>query len=87
MQLMRRAADILSSAPAMQIRYLEAMQAMAKSSNSKVIFMPGPANGGDFGVPIATVPEGESSSQGGDWSAHRPDPVQQLVNSRVIESM
>lgn len=39
--LMRQAADILSSAPAMQIRYLEAMQAMAKSANSKVIFLPG----------------------------------------------
>lgn len=38
---MRQAADILSSAPAMQIRYLEAMQAMAKSANSKVIFLPG----------------------------------------------
>ena len=37
---MRKAADILSSAPAMQIRYLEAMQAMAKSANSKVIFLP-----------------------------------------------
>lgn len=39
-KLMRKAADILSSAPAMQIRYLEAMQAMAKSANSKVIFLP-----------------------------------------------
>ena len=32
-KLMRQAADILSSAPAMQIRYLEAMQAMAKTAN------------------------------------------------------
>ncbi|KAF2147491.1 uncharacterized protein K452DRAFT_217402 [Aplosporella prunicola CBS 121167] len=39
-KLMRQAADILSSAPAMQIRYLEAMQAMAKTANSKVIFLP-----------------------------------------------
>lgn len=37
---MRQAADILSSAPAMQIRYLEAMQHMAKSAHSKVIFLP-----------------------------------------------
>lgn len=37
---MRQAADILSSAPAMQIRQLEAYQAMAKSANSKVIFIP-----------------------------------------------
>lgn len=39
-KLMRQAADILSSAPAMQIRYLEAMQAMARTANSKVIFLP-----------------------------------------------
>ena len=38
-KLMRQAADILSSAPAMQIRYLEAMQAMAKTANSKVSFL------------------------------------------------
>lgn len=40
-KLMRKAADILSSKAAMQIRYLDAMMNMAKSSNSKVIFMPG----------------------------------------------
>ncbi|TQS34412.1 hypothetical protein Golomagni_05206 [Golovinomyces magnicellulatus] len=38
---MRQAADILSSTPAMQIRYLETMQAMAKTADSKVIFLPG----------------------------------------------
>lgn len=37
---MRQAADILSSAPSMHIRYLEAMQAVAKPANSKVIFLP-----------------------------------------------
>ncbi|KAH3937410.1 hypothetical protein HBI24_134260 [Parastagonospora nodorum] len=37
---MRQAADVLNSAPAMQIRYLETMQAMARSANSKVIFLP-----------------------------------------------
>ncbi|ODV87306.1 hypothetical protein CANARDRAFT_174375 [[Candida] arabinofermentans NRRL YB-2248] len=40
-KLMRKAADILASKAAMQIRYLDAMQNMAKSANSKVIFMPG----------------------------------------------
>ena len=44
---MRKAADVLSSAPAMQIRYLETMQAMAKTANSKVgcffTDTPGPA--------------------------------------------
>lgn len=39
-KLMRKAADILASKPAMQIRYLEAMQNMAASSGSRVIFMP-----------------------------------------------
>jgi erythrocyte band 7 integral membrane protein len=38
-RLMRQAADILSSAPTIQIRYLEAMQTIAKTANSKVIFL------------------------------------------------
>lgn len=40
-KLMRKAADILASKAAMQIRYLEAMQAMARTANTKVLFMPG----------------------------------------------
>jgi len=39
-RLMRQAADILASPAAMQIRQLEALQAMAKAANSKVIFVP-----------------------------------------------
>ncbi|KAF7378216.1 PHB domain-containing protein [Mycena sanguinolenta] len=39
-KLMRQAADILASPAAMQIRQLEALQAMAKSGQSKVIFVP-----------------------------------------------
>ncbi|ODQ77939.1 hypothetical protein BABINDRAFT_40462 [Babjeviella inositovora NRRL Y-12698] len=39
-KLMRKAADILASKAAMQIRYLDAMQQMAKTANSKVIFTP-----------------------------------------------
>jgi regulator of protease activity HflC (stomatin/prohibitin superfamily) len=39
-KLMRAAADILSSPAAIQIRSLEAYQAMARSANSKVIFVP-----------------------------------------------
>ncbi|KAJ3568826.1 hypothetical protein NP233_g5457 [Leucocoprinus birnbaumii] len=39
-RLMRQAADILASPAAMQIRQLEALQQMAKSSGSKVIFVP-----------------------------------------------
>ena len=37
---MRQAADILASPAAMQIRQLEALQAMAKTASSKVIFVP-----------------------------------------------
>ncbi|KAH6896762.1 hypothetical protein B0T10DRAFT_475050 [Thelonectria olida] len=64
-KLMRQAADILSSAPAMQIRYLEAMQAMAKSANSKVIFLPA-ANqtmGNALNASLAANQTGESSGQ------------------------
>lgn len=39
-KLMRNVADLLSSSPAMQIRYLDAMQTMARTSGTKVIFMP-----------------------------------------------
>ncbi|KAI0758068.1 hypothetical protein C8Q74DRAFT_1210328 [Fomes fomentarius] len=39
-RLMRQAADILASPAAMQIRQLEALQSMAKSANSKVVFVP-----------------------------------------------
>ncbi|PPQ66131.1 hypothetical protein CVT24_000218 [Panaeolus cyanescens] len=39
-RLMRQAADILASPAAMQIRQLEALQQMAKSAGSKVIFVP-----------------------------------------------
>nr|GAT52644.1 predicted protein [Mycena chlorophos] len=39
-RLMRQAADILASPAAMQIRQLEALQTMAKSGNSKVVFVP-----------------------------------------------
>ncbi|EMD40356.1 hypothetical protein CERSUDRAFT_110950 [Gelatoporia subvermispora B] len=39
-RLMRQAADILASPAAMQIRQLEALQTMAKTANSKVVFVP-----------------------------------------------
>lgn len=42
-ELMRKAADILDSEAAMQIRYLETITQMSKSNNTKVIFLP-PAN-------------------------------------------
>jgi regulator of protease activity HflC (stomatin/prohibitin superfamily) len=90
-KLMRQAADILSSAPAMQIRYLEAMQAMAKSANSKVIFLPGASQGMGGALNAALNNEtGESSSHalshdqdfGGQDSG-----FQQAMNARVVENI
>jgi erythrocyte band 7 integral membrane protein len=40
-KLMRAASDILNSAPAMQIRYLDTMVNMSRESGRNVIFMPG----------------------------------------------
>ena len=93
-KLMRQAADILSSAPAMQIRYLEAMQAMAKTANSKVIFLPA-AN--------QTIPQDvlKQASSGEGSSSHQSqqntgnsfnmdtqnDGFQQAMNARVIENI
>ncbi len=95
-KLMRQAADILSSAPAMQIRYLEAMQAMAKSANSKVIFLPGPSNVATQLAQADALGEGPSSHAGkGGSSADRQQPFmgdssdgfQQAMNARVIENI
>ena len=81
-KLMRQAADILSSAPAMQIRYLEAMQAMAKSSNSKVIFMPGPP-----GTAAQVANAAEMAGDGAGAVAYGDAAFQSAINSRVVESM
>jgi len=100
-KLMRQAADILSSAPAMQIRYLEAMQAMAKTANSKVIFLP--ATNQTVQENMATIaaeahdgpsspsgykqsPNFGSSSVGREYGDGSPG-FQQAINSHVIEHM
>jgi len=95
-KLMRQAADILSSAPAMQIRYLEAMQAMAKSANSKVIFLPA-ANqtmpsqaqfnatlGKDSGLGEAS--DVAKNANFGDF-AGQDHGFSQAVNARIIENI
>ncbi|KAJ2899435.1 hypothetical protein MKZ38_003050 [Zalerion maritima] len=94
-KLMRQAADILSSAPAMQIRYLEAMQAMAKSANAKVIFLPA----ANQTVNMDSLPKVTSGKQGFDDndeagpSSYMSDfggqdsGFQQAVNSRIIENI
>lgn len=85
-KLMRQAADILSSAPAMQIRYLEAMQAMAKSANSKVIFLPGVSQ--NVGSQMATANmagEGPSKYQG--MGNQDTDGFHEAINARVVETI
>jgi erythrocyte band 7 integral membrane protein len=91
-KLMRQAADILSSAPAMQIRYLEAMQAMAKSANSKVIFLPAAnqtvleqmATGGIAAGPSNTV--GSSSTPAGDDYHGNPE-FRRALDAHIVEHM
>lgn len=91
---MRQAADILSSAPAMQIRYLEAMQAMAKSANSKVIFLPAQntSSMGGLSAPVissqdqADIDGGSGSSNYKDFGGQDPS-FQQAMNARVIENI
>ncbi|OBT66449.1 hypothetical protein VE03_04899 [Pseudogymnoascus sp. 23342-1-I1] len=93
-KLMRQAADILSSAPAMQIRYLEAMQAMAKSANSKVIFLPGPSNVASMAM-ADSVGEGSAANggkriaaEGGEADFGGADPhFSQAMRAEVIEHM
>ncbi|KAK6336613.1 hypothetical protein TWF718_009412 [Orbilia javanica] len=75
-KLMRQAADILSSNAAMQIRYLEAMQQIAKTSGSKVIFLPGANNG-------------PSALKSGDYSDAGPSegPLSEAYKSQILENM
>ncbi|KAI8962021.1 stomatin-like protein [Daldinia sp. FL1419] len=86
-KLMRQAADILSSAPAMQIRYLEAMQAMAKSANSKVIFLPA-VNQTMPGINSAITQAAKQQYETGESSgSHDDDGFSQAVNARIIENI
>lgn len=92
-KLMRQAADILSSAPAMQIRYLEAMQAMAKSANSKVIFLPGAHQ--NLQASFNALGPGESNAEGSgvgrneignDFGGQDPA-LQTAIRARIIENI
>jgi len=94
-KLMRQAADILSSAPAMQIRYLEAMQAMAKTANSKVIFLPAQNQTVQSQLAMAeSHGEGPSSYRHGEgnvpaaqeYGQDQPG-FQSAINSTMIERM
>ncbi|KAG8685431.1 hypothetical protein FRC09_014743 [Ceratobasidium sp. 395] len=67
-RLMRQAADILASPAAMQIRQLEALQSMAKSAQSKVVFVPMNLQG-DFSTQLAMNDRGEGTSASGAGSS------------------
>jgi erythrocyte band 7 integral membrane protein len=93
---MRQAADILASKAAMQIRYLEAMQAMAKSSNSKVIFMPSASGLSQMmsnmpsGAAHDDLAEGTSAGFSGEPTSMFgiTDPgFQQAVNASIVENI
>jgi regulator of protease activity HflC (stomatin/prohibitin superfamily) len=96
-KLMRQAADILSSAPAMQIRYLEAMQQMAKTANSKVIFLPA-ANqtmpgSAAFNAALADASHKAAAGgsdpfdEAGSGSGGDPTGFQQAMTARIIENI
>ncbi|KAI9827123.1 MAG: hypothetical protein M1819_007014 [Sarea resinae] len=95
-KLMRQAADILSSAPAMQIRYLEAMQAMAKTANSKVIFLP--ATNQTVSQLNSSMATGGGDNNGGEGSSGGAfggggagtgtnDEFQRAINARIVEQI
>ncbi|KAG7847000.1 hypothetical protein KL941_002793 [Ogataea angusta] len=73
-KLMRKAADVLASKAAMQIRYLDAMQKMAESSNAKVIFMPSQN----------AIERTAQFTGGGDAPAAEPGPDDSQHLSRII---
>jgi erythrocyte band 7 integral membrane protein len=76
----------------MQIRYLEAMQAMAKSANSKVIFLPGssqPLNGAAMNAALGDFAQsGEGSTTAGNTRdfGGQDSGFQQAMNARVVEN-
>ncbi|KAF2863007.1 hypothetical protein K470DRAFT_255521 [Piedraia hortae CBS 480.64] len=86
-RLMRQAADILSSAPAMQIRYLEAMQAMARSANSKVIFLPAPHQTMSNALDVAERNAEGPSAYKEDYTLSLPQNLGSAVQARNVEHM
>lgn len=91
-KLMRQAADILSSAPAMQIRYLEAMQAMAKTAGSKVIFLPATNQTVQSQMAMLSHP-GEGSNKSADLpnnaraNEYTKDGLQQAADAQLIQNI
>jgi len=88
-QLMRKTADLLSSPAAMSIRMYEAQQAMAKTANTKIIFLPGsPFPGGkmngNFGP---SGPMSGSSATVQEADNDNSTEMSNLVSKTVMENM
>ena len=81
-RLMRQAADILASPAAMQIRQLEALQAMAKSASSKVVFVPMQLQSDVIG-PVA----GPSGQQSPGMAAIREESGDAVSRAGVLNSV
>jgi erythrocyte band 7 integral membrane protein len=74
----------------MQIRYLEAMQSMAKSANSKVIFLPGVGTGNLPAQMMAAEQNGEGPSSYGvtqDNEFGTNSGIQKAINAHVVENI
>ena len=77
----------------MQIRALEAYQAMAKTANSKVIFLPAPTQTMQSAFSPSNVrlddnSNGEGSSTAAQqYDASQQDPFTQVIHSKVMESI
>jgi erythrocyte band 7 integral membrane protein len=89
---MRQAADILASKAAMQIRYLEAMQSMAKSANSKVIFMPSASGLNTISQKFGDnqdneVNAGTSAGPSGAMFGTTDPAFQQAINASIVENI
>jgi len=87
-KLMRSAADILASPAAMQLRMLETYQAMAKTANAKVIFMPG-GNAGTSGTQLMTSDQlkGDLGGAASDGFGLDDSAMRQTMHSQVIENI
>lgn len=81
-KLMRQAADILASKAAMQIRYLDAMQNMAKSAGSKVIFMP---SSGDVEKAASDVSGEKGFESSSKKQSAQPDEHQNIARTVALQ--
>jgi hypothetical protein len=78
---MRQAADILASPAAMQIRQLDALQTMAKTSASKVIFVPMNLQSDVIGQLAAENQRAQQATGEGEGSSGSPALTAGLINA------